>query len=102
MANPVVVKVSSRLHIVHLVSQVAIAVIKHHVQRQLGEDRVYLAYRTIIKRSWVGTQGQARRQKPWNAVYWLAFRLLCPYSFTYKSQAHLPRDGTDHHHRHID
>ena len=60
-----------------------ISVMKHHDQKQLGEERVYLTYSStslfIIERSQdrsshkEGTWTQELMQRPWRgAAYWLA------------------------------
>jgi hypothetical protein len=63
--------------------RVTTAVIKHHDQKHLGKERVYLAYTStslvIIKRSQDRNSSRAENwrqelmQRPWKgAVYWLA------------------------------
>jgi hypothetical protein len=56
---------------------ILVAVMKHHGQKQLGEERDFLAHTSM---SWSITEGrqgrnlrQELRQKPWrNVAYWLA------------------------------
>ena len=69
--------------------RVSAAVIKHHDQKQLEEDRVYMAYTTHISSSL--TEGRAEadvsEEKPLTG-------LLRQLSLT--SQDHLPGNGTAH------
>ena len=82
---------------------VTIFVIKHHDQRLLGEERIYLGYISTVL--FVGrtqdrnlnrarTWRQELMQKPWrNDAYWLASLGLLSL-FSYRTQDHWPRDGT--------
>ena len=70
--------------------RVSIAVMKHHVQKQLGEERVYVPHSSFIQQfvtksnegrnwSWTGTWRQELMWRPQrSAAYWLAPNdLLC-------------------------
>jgi hypothetical protein len=75
-------------------------------KKQVGEERVYSAYTSILlfitKGSQeryshrAGTWRQELRQKPWrNAAYCLASPGLLNV-FSYRTQGHQPKDGTTH------
>jgi hypothetical protein len=76
---------------------VSIAIIKHCDQKQLGEERVYVGYASLLQ--FKGSQGrisnrtgiwrQELKQRSWkNATYWLVLHVL------HRTQFHQPRDGT--------
>jgi hypothetical protein len=75
-------------------------------KKQVGEERVYLAYTSTLlfitkgSQDWnshrEGTWRQELMQRPWrDAVYWLAFPGLLSL-LSYRTQDHQPRDGTTH------
>ena len=81
----------------------SIAVIKHQDQKQLGEERVYLAYTSTLKFITEGSQDRnsnrlgnleagadAAAMDGGAAAYWLAQLLSC------RTQGHQARDGTTH------
>jgi hypothetical protein len=71
------------------------------IKKQVGEERVYSAYISILKEVRTGTQAghvreQELMQRPWKDVhYWLASPgLLSLHS--HRTQDFQPRDGTTH------
>jgi hypothetical protein len=75
-------------------------------KKQVGEERVYLAYTSTLlfitkgSQDWnshrAGTWRQELLQRPWRgAAYWLAFPGLLSLLF-YRTQDHQPRDVTTH------
>jgi hypothetical protein len=80
--------------------RVSIAVIKHHDQKQPGQERVYFSLQFHTTDHHWGKSGQELRQeliqRPWrNTAYRLApHGLLSLLSYTI--QDHQPRDGTPH------
>ena len=80
--------------------------IKHHEQKQLGEERVYLVSTSrslfIIRNhqdrnsNRAGTWRQELMQRPWrDTAYWLSHHSLLSL-LSYRIQGHLPRNGTTH------
>jgi hypothetical protein len=85
---------------------VIIAVIKHHDQKQVGEERVHLAVfstaLSIIKVSQgrdsnrAGSLSQELMQSPWrSAAYWLTPHGLLSL-LSYKTQDYQPKGNTTH------
>lgn len=80
-----------------VLGNIPITVIKHHEQKQFGEERVYLAYRlqSIIR----GMQGRNKRQEPrGNRSRGHGWMILTDFLslFSYIPQDYLPKDGTTH------
>jgi hypothetical protein len=80
--------------------RLTIATVKHHDQKQVGEERVYLAYTSTSLQSTEGSQDrnsdkQGRNlQRPWKSLAnCLAFHGF-PSLFAYGTQDHQPRDGS--------
>ena len=79
---------------------------KHHGQKQVGEEKLYLAYTStllfIIEGSQdknsnrAGTWRQELTQRPWrDAAYWLVSPGLLSL-LSYRTQDYQPRDGPTH------
>jgi hypothetical protein len=75
-------------------------------KKQVGEERVYSAYTSILLFITKGSQGwnlsrpgtwrQELMQRPWrDTAYWLSHHSLLSL-LSYRIQGHLPRNGTTH------
>ena len=79
---------------------------KHHDQKQVQDERVYLPYVSILlfisEGAWGRNSSRARTwrqelmRRPWTgAAYWLTPHGLLSL-LSYRPQDHQPRDGTTH------
>ena len=75
------------------------AVMRHHDKKQVGVERVYLAYSPtsqVPTEDRTGTWRQELKQKSWRDVpYWLAPHGLLSL-LSYRTQDHQPKGGPTH------
>jgi hypothetical protein len=65
-------------------------------KKQVGKERVYLAYTSTLLFITKGTQDRIMRQRPWrNAALWIVSPGLLSL-LSYRIQNYQPRDGTTH------